>query len=134
MTVTLQQSHHDTHAHTNTHTHSGTHWLVFKHLQWGTAESTESTLAGQKSTLGLPLAVVKVHLGIFYVDYTTPPQTLWGYTGSYLGTSKGAPRKVLNRPWLVMRRREFIDNYSGRVRRIHNVFTLNTSKVGPGSV
>ena len=48
------------------------HWLVFEHFQQGTAESTESTLAGQESTLRLPVVAVKVHVGIFYVDYTTP--------------------------------------------------------------
>ena len=42
MTVTQQQSHHDTHTHTH-YTHSGTCWLVFEHSQWGSAESTESS-------------------------------------------------------------------------------------------
>ena len=48
------------------------HWLVFEHFQWGTAESTESTLSGRKSTLRSPVVAVKVHVGILYADYTTP--------------------------------------------------------------
>ena len=46
-------------------------WLVLEHFQWGSAESIELTLA-RKSTLGLPVAVVKVYFGSSYVDHTTP--------------------------------------------------------------
>jgi hypothetical protein len=45
----------------------------FNTLKGGTAESTESTLAGQDSTLRLPVVAVKVHVGVLYDDYTTPP-------------------------------------------------------------
>ena len=34
------------------------------------AESTESTLAGQDSTLRLPVAAVKLHVGVFSIDFT----------------------------------------------------------------
>ena len=92
------------------------HWVVIEHSLWGTAESTESTFAGQKSTLRLPVATVKFYFGKFCVNHTTLSQTLWCYTGWYFRTPNGALRKVLNRPWLVRRRRGFIENYSGRVR------------------
>ena len=47
-------------------------WLVFNHFQRDTTESIDSTLVCQKSTLELPVTTVKVYVGIFYVDYTTP--------------------------------------------------------------
>ena len=49
-------------------------WLVFERSQWGSAEVTESCLAGQKSTLRLPVAAVKMYFGGSYVDDTTPLQ------------------------------------------------------------
>ena len=48
------------------------HWLVSEPFQWGTAESIASTLAGQRSTLRLPVAAVNVYLGGFSVEQTTP--------------------------------------------------------------
>ena len=40
-------------------------WLVFVHFQWGSAEVTESSLAGQTSTLRLPVAAAKVYIWQF---------------------------------------------------------------------
>ena len=81
------------------------HWPVFEHFQWGTAESTGSTLPGQDSPLRLHVVYVKVDSGGSSVDHTTLSQTLWCYAGLYLSTSNGAPRKVLNRPWVAKNRR-----------------------------
>ena len=61
------------HSHTHTLQKAlALHWLVSEHSQWGTAESTESTLAGQDSPLILSVAAVKVYSGGVYVDHSTP--------------------------------------------------------------
>ena len=81
------------------------HRLLSESFQWGTAEKTESTLAGKDSTLRLPVAAEKVYFGSFFLSTRRLSKTLWCHTGWYLTTSNGAPRKVLNRPWLARIRR-----------------------------
>ena len=46
--------------------------MILVHSSMGSAESIESRLAGQKLTLRLSVAVVKVYSGIFCVDHTVP--------------------------------------------------------------